>query len=136
MYWGGDGCRWNFPKFELRVILKGDDKSMNDMTIDMVMRSTPKVFKPAAAEGVEAVVQFHFTGDEASEWIVSIKNGECDVKEGVNPTPNMTMTVDSQDYLDIISGKKNAMQAFMQGKVKVSGDMSLAMKFPSYFEMG
>jgi putative sterol carrier protein len=109
---------------------------MSDLSIETVMNNTPKVFKPEMAEGVDAVVQFHFTGDEASDWVVTIKNGECGVQEGINAAPNMTMTVDSQDYLDIVSGKKNAMQAFMQGKVKVSGDMALAMKFSSFFEMG
>ena len=109
---------------------------MSDLTIKDVMEQTPTVFKPEKATGVEAAVQFHFTGDQTSDWVVSIQDGQCMVDEGNSGSPNMTMTVDGQDYLDIIAGKMNAMQAFMQGKVKVSGDMGLAMKFPSFFDMG
>ncbi len=108
---------------------------MSDLTIQQVMENTPKVFQPAAAEGVNAVVQFHFTGAEASDWVLTIAEGQCTTQPGQHDSPTMTMTIDSQDYLDIISGKLNAMSAFMQGKVKVKGDMGLAMKFPTFFKM-
>jgi len=108
---------------------------MSDLTIEQIMTNTPKVFKPEAAEGVNTVVQFNFTGAEVSEWVVTIQDGTCTSEKGTAPSPNMTMTIDSQDYVDIISGKQNAMTAFMQGKVKVSGDMMMAMKFPTFFEM-
>ncbi len=108
---------------------------MSDLTIEQIMSNTPKVFKASAAEGVNTIVQFNFTGAEAAEWFVTIQNGQCASEKGTSPTPNMTMTIDSQDYIDIIGGKLNAMNAFMQGKVKVSGDMMMAMKFPTFFEM-
>ncbi|HNB54692.1 MAG TPA: SCP2 sterol-binding domain-containing protein [Anaerolineales bacterium] len=108
---------------------------MSDLTIEQIMTNTPKVFKASAAEGVNTVVQFNFTGAEAAQWFVTIQNGTCASEKGTSGSPNMTMTIDSQDYIDIISGKMNAMNAFMQGKVKVSGDMMMAMKFPTFFDM-
>ena len=108
---------------------------MSDLTIEQIMSNTPKVFKPDAAEGVNTVVQFNFTGAETSEWVVSILDGKCTSEKGIASTPNMTMTIDSQDYIKIVAGELNAMNAFMQGKVKVSGDMMMAMKFPTFFEM-
>jgi len=108
---------------------------MSDLTIEQIMTNTPRVFKPEAAEGVSTVVQFNFTGAEASEWYVSVQDGQCTSEKGTASSPNMTMTIDSQDYIKIISGELNAMNAFMQGKVKVSGDMMMAMKFPTFFEM-
>lgn len=108
---------------------------MSELTIEQIMLNTPKAFKPEAAEGVDATVQFNFTGPQASEWILFIKDGRCVAEPGVADSPSMTMTIDSQDYIDIITGKLNAMQAFMGGKVKVTGDMMLAMKFPTFFEM-
>lgn len=109
---------------------------MSDLTIEQIMTNTPKVFKKDAAEGVNTIVQFNFTGTEAAEWFVTINDGTCTSEKGQASAPNMTMTIDSQDYVDIISGKLNAMSAFMQGKVKVSGDMMMAMKFPTFFAMG
>lgn len=42
-----------------------------------------------------------------------------------------TIKVALADFIDIRSGKLNAMNAFMGGKLKVDGDMSVAMKLQS-----
>lgn len=107
-----------------------------ELTVDMIMLNTPKVFNPEAAEGVNATVQFHFTGEQAGEWILTIADGKCTTNEGTIDNPTLTMTVDGATYVKIIQGEINAMQAFMQGLVVVKGDMMLAMKFPAYFKMG
>jgi acyl-CoA dehydrogenase len=39
--------------------------------------------------------------------------------------------MDAQDLVALANGELNAMSAFMQGKIKVSGDMSLAMRLQS-----
>ena len=45
------------------------------------------------------------------------------------------MTLDGQDYLDMVSGKLNPQMAFMQGKLKISGDMGLLLRFQSFFDL-
>ncbi len=106
-----------------------------ELTVDMIMQNTPKVFNAEAAQGVDVVVQFYFTGDQASEWYLTIKDGACTSTQGVHENPTMAMTVDGGVYVKIIKGEMNAMSAFMQGLVQVKGDMMLAMKFPQYFRM-
>lgn len=44
-----------------------------------------------------------------------------------------TITVDVDDLTDMISGNLSAMSAFMFGKLKISGDMGVAMKLQSLF---
>ena len=41
--------------------------------------------------------------------------------------------LDSADWVAIATGKLNAMNAFMTGKLKMEGDMGLAMKVQSLF---
>jgi putative sterol carrier protein len=41
----------------------------------------------------------------------------------------------SPDWLDMIGGKLNGQMAFMSGKLKLKGDMGLAMKLGSMFSM-
>ncbi len=106
---------------------------MSDLTIQTIMQNTPKVFNAQAAAGLDAVIQMNFTGEEASQWYMIIRDQTCQVDQGQAQDPHMTMTVDSEDYKAIIGGELNAMNAFMQGKIKVSGDMSLAMKMQSLF---
>ncbi len=43
----------------------------------------------------------------------------------------MTLSMAAQDLVAISTGQLNAVAAFMQGKIKVSGDMSLAMRLQS-----
>ena len=49
--------------------------------------------------------------------------------------PDITFTINSKDWLAIAEGKLNAMNAFMTGKLKVTGDMGLAMKVPQIFPL-
>ncbi len=109
---------------------------MTDISVSDLMSRMPRAFKPENAEGVNTVLQYHLTGDEGGDWIVTIKDGQCQVVEGVAENPNMTLTADAQDYKDVIVGKTNAMQAFMMGKLKLAGDLNLAMKLPTFFKMG
>ena len=108
---------------------------MSEITVKELMSRMPGAFRPDKAEGVDTVIQYHLTGDEAGDWIIRIKDGKCEVEEGTTENPRVTLSADSQDYKDVILGKSNAMQAFMQGKLKLAGDLNLAMKLPNLFNM-
>ena len=47
----------------------------------------------------------------------------------------MTLTADGRDFGDVLLGKANGMQYFMMGKLKLAGDLNLAMKLTSFFKM-
>ncbi len=51
--------------------------------------------------------------------------------EGAGDNPNVTILMADNDFVDLMEGKLNATSAFMAGKLKVKGDMSLAMKLQS-----
>lgn len=106
-----------------------------EVTIRQLMEGMPKAFIPEKATGVSTVIQYHLTGPEGGDWVVNIRDGQCAVVPGTTPNPNLTLTADAQDYKDIITGKTNAMAAFMQGKVKLAGDLNMAMKMTSFFKM-
>ena len=109
---------------------------MSDYTVKELILNHEKAFKPEAAPGVEAVIQYILTGDQGGDWIITIHEGKCTVQEGRAPSPNVTITADAVDFANVLTGKLNAMQAFMQGKVRLTGDMNLAMKLTSFFKMG
>jgi putative sterol carrier protein len=106
------------------------------ITIKELFDRMPSAFMPDKAGDMDAIIQFNLTGEEASDWFVTIKDKTCKVEEGVNEEPTMTLSADSQDYKDIVTGKLNAMNAFMQGKVKLQGNLNLAMKFAEIFKLG
>ncbi len=50
-----------------------------------------------------------------------------------NKDADCVVSVELSDLKDMLSGELNPMQAFMGGKMKVDGDMSVAMKLQSLF---
>jgi putative sterol carrier protein len=106
------------------------------ITIDELFDRLPGAFIPEKAGDMESVIQFELTGEEAGSWAVVIKDGACKVEKGQHENPTMTLTADSQDYKDIVTGRLKAMNAFMQGKVKLQGNLNLAMKFAEIFKLG
>ncbi len=91
-------------------------------------------FNADAAKGMNSTIQFNLTGDGGGTYHIVVKDGAITAQEGAAASPNMTMTVAAQDYLDIQSGKLNGQMAFMSGKMKIAGDMGLAMKMQTLFK--
>jgi len=105
------------------------------MTIIQLMEKMPGAFLPDQAGDLDVIIQFKFTGEEAGDWVVAIKDGSCTAGEGNAENPTMTLTANSQDYIALVTGQLDAMKAFMQGKVQVAGDLNLAMKMRNFFKL-
>lgn len=103
------------------------------MTIEEAFEAMPTVFNPAAAKGLNKTFQWNITGEQASKWGVKIENETCTIIPGGVERPDITLTISDNDWLNIIEGKLDAMNAFMTGKLKVSGDMMLAMRLQNLF---
>lgn len=107
----------------------------DEITIEELMNRMPKAFLPDKAEGVEAVIQYHLSGAEEGDWVVTIGDDKCVVERGTTEDATMTLQADSQDYKDIILGKLDPMTAFMQQKVKLTGNLNMALGLTKYFKM-
>ena len=105
------------------------------LTVVELMSKMPMAFLPEKAPGLVAVIQFKFSGVEAGDWFATIRDGKCSVEQGVSPSPKMTLSADSADYVKIFTGELDGMQAFMAGKLKLAGDLSLAMKLMTMFKI-
>ena len=102
--------------------------------IKAIFDAMPTQINADAAKGMNSTIQFKLTGDGGGDYYVEIKDGTAKVSQGAAPSPNMTMTLAAQDYVDLIGGKLNGQMAFMSGKLKIAGDMGLAMKMQTLFK--
>lgn len=108
---------------------------MSEITVQELMNRMPKAFLPDTAVGVDAIIQYHLSGAEGGDWVVTIRDQKCTVETGTTENPTMTLSADSQDYKDIILGRIDPMAAFMQQKVKLTGNLNLALGLTKYFKM-
>lgn len=102
------------------------------------MQSAKEVFEamegralPEEADNLRVIIQFDLSGEDGGEWYVTIANRKATVKEGITSFANVTFSSSVGDYLAIVNGELNPVNAFMQGKVRVKGDMGLVMKLQS-----
>lgn len=102
--------------------------------IKAIFDAMPTQINADAAKGMNSTIQFKLTGDGGGDYYVEIKDGTAAVSQGTHASPNMTMTLAAQDYVDLIGGKLNGQMAFMSGKLKIAGDMGLAMKMQTLFK--
>ena len=90
-------------------------------------------FDPGKAAGVDGSIQFDLTGEGGGKWAVKIAGGTCELFEGGVESPTSTLVMSAEDFVGMVNGTVNAMAAFMQGRIKLQGDMGLAMKFQTIF---
>lgn len=77
---------------------------------------------------VNAVIVYKITKPDAT-WVVDLKNGSGSVTRGEpSGRADLTVTVSDADFVALANKKLNPQQAFMRGKIKVKGNMGIAMK--------
>jgi putative sterol carrier protein len=83
---------------------------------------------PGKLGGIRAVFQFEITGADPGNFSVAVADGTAKVSEGIAPSPGVTISMASNDFVDMVEGRLDGMAAFMGGKLRISGDMMLAMQ--------
>lgn len=67
-------------------------------------------------------------GGKEATWVVDVKNGKGSVHPNSDKKADCTITMADSDLLALMTGKMNPQSAFFQGKLKIAGNMGLAMK--------
>ena len=65
-----------------------------------------------------------------------MKDGACKVEAGKTEKPTTTIKMADEDFLKLIAGKIDGMQAYSSGKLKVEGDIMKSQLIGRLFKFG
>lgn len=108
---------------------------MSETTINDLVELLIRSFQADRAKGIEAAIQVHLSGEKGGDYGVVIKDQSCTANPGILPSANMKLEAEAQDILDMYDGKLDPMKAFMQGRLRVTGDKAMALKLTTMFRL-
>jgi putative sterol carrier protein len=83
--------------------------------------------------GMTATYQFVMADEPEGKVYTKIVSGNIEVAQGEAPQSDIVLTASAQDWHSMLHGDLNGQMAFLTGKLKIRGDMGLAMKLQSVF---
>jgi len=74
------------------------------------------------------IIKFIFT-DMQNPYIIEINRGKInELSDKITKTPDITISIDSAIFLDILHKKINPIMAFSTGKLKITGELTDLLK--------
>ena len=90
-------------------------------------------FNPANANDVTATLQFNFTGQVEGMCFLTIDHGRIETTTENGKPPDVIITAPFERWMDVITGKVQGIQAFMDGSCRASGDFALLTRMDHWF---
>ncbi|MCM3616786.1 SCP2 sterol-binding domain-containing protein [Sutcliffiella horikoshii] len=87
---------------------------------------------PEGIKGLNAVYQFNLNEDKIYQ--ISFHEGNVEMYEREEKSPDCILELSDENVLKMIEGNFNTTMAYMTGKLKVKGDLGLALKLQSALE--
>jgi putative sterol carrier protein/acyl dehydratase len=125
----------NLPTSRIKEDRLAMDAVIGELSmVKAIFEKMPSTFNADAAKGVDATFQFNISGEGGGDWYAEVKGETCKVEAGVHANPTSTIKMDAADFVDMINGKLSSMQAFMAGKLKISGDIMKSQLITKLFK--
>lgn len=129
--------RLGFPEAKEQGVVKRDVSGTADPSI-FKAHSLFKILEVAMQEDEDGLIDrvrgiygfkvINGPGGAEGLWIINAKTGKGKIEYYGKTKPDVTITISDTDVIDFISGKLNPQKAFFQGKIKIQGNVGMAMK--------
>ncbi|XP_046902610.1 hydroxysteroid dehydrogenase-like protein 2 [Hypomesus transpacificus] len=94
------------------------------------------VLNPDVVKTTQGVYKFDLSGEHPGVWYIDLKNDAGSAGQGEPPVKaDVVMSMDSADFSKMFAGKLKPTMAFMSGKLRIKGDMTMAIKMEKMMSM-
>jgi putative sterol carrier protein len=106
-----------------------------ESTRDYFERAVPELIKEKTSilAEIDAVYEFQITGDAGGTWTLRLKLEDAGVAEGPSDAPDCTIIMEDEFFIQMVNGDISPQLAFLNGQLKVTGNMGLALKLTNLF---
>src|SRR5215467_10863338 len=119
-------------KFKNKTV-KPVANGLRPRTISGLLASMPVAFQPNQSRGLDATFHFTFTGAEARDVTIEIRNRSLCIKDGLMGTPDVHVRADSKTWLGFLAKEKGLAAALITGKIRISGNPRRLLAFGKCF---
>ena len=106
---------------------------MSPTTVKEFFQLLPGRLDSDAAEDLDAVYQFDLSGAQGGQYILTICEGACQIVEGLHAAPHVVLSMAGEDCIKVLRGQLSGTAVAMSGRLKISGDIGLAMQLKALF---
>jgi putative sterol carrier protein len=105
-----------------------------DTVLTQVFDAMKERFAADKAAGQSAVVQWDINAPDGTHtYQFKVADGAASWAQGTGDAPRVTLAFSLADFLRFVAGQLDGMQAFMGGKLRLSGDMMFATTLQTWF---
>jgi hypothetical protein len=92
-----------------------------------------KTFEPDASRGARVSYRFDLTGDGGGTLGLRVDDGRLELRPGAVAAPDAVFRLEAADFFAVLEGTANPDLLFLQKRLAVEGDLSLALKIRRFF---
>jgi putative sterol carrier protein/thioredoxin reductase len=116
---------------EILALTKGNEETLLDGMFDGMQAA----FDPSAAAGQSAVMQYVIDNPAGEmNYQLNVADGNCELVKGPAENPRVTLAFNLPDFLRMMTGELDGIQAFTSGKLKITGDLMFSQVLSTWFK--
>jgi putative sterol carrier protein len=107
----------------------------SDATLEQAFWGMKEAFQAERAAGQSAVIRWQIRTPERRlvTYEVEVADGECTLSRGAQADAAVVLSLELADFLRLVTGCLDGVDAYRSGRLKILGDMALAEVLSDWF---